>query len=141
MENPALQELFFKRLPGGLTIYIFFRIMVISVLLLYFIPLMIYWVFFCKLQYLVDIITGVFSFIFYTPTYLIILPTFAICRIDDITWGTKGLDSGVNTNNQNLSQTWKTIKIIQVSKYVFWNIIVGIILLVLSSNLYNLKDI
>lgn len=115
--------------------------MVISVLLLYFIPLMIYWVFFCKLQYLIDIITGVFSFIFYTPTYLIILPTFAICRIDDITWGTKGLDSGVNTNNQNLSQTWKTIKIIQVSKYVFWNIIVGIILLVLSSNLYNLKDI
>lgn len=88
-----------------------------------------------------EIILGVFSFIFYTPTYLIILPTFALCRIDDITWGTKGLDTDNNAKNQNLSQTWKTIKIIQVSKYVFWNIIVGAALLVLSSNLYFLKDL
>jgi chitin synthase len=40
-----------------------------------------------------DVIFGVVSFIYYTPTYLNILNTFALCRIDDISWGTKGLDA------------------------------------------------
>lgn len=124
-----------------MTIYLIFRAMVIAVLLLYFVPLLNYWIFFCRFKYLLDILLGVFSFIFYTPTYLIILPTFALCRIDDISWGTKGLDSGGNTKNQNLSETWKVIKIIQVAKYVFWNIIVGAALLILSTHLYNMKDL
>ncbi len=29
---------------------------------------------------------------FYVPTYINILQAFAFCRIDDLTWGTKGLD-------------------------------------------------
>lgn len=46
-----------------------------------------------------DVIFGTFSFLFYIPTYLNILNTFALCRIDDISWGTKGLDAEDNRNN------------------------------------------
>ena len=33
---------------------------------------------------------------FYGPTYLNILNIYSICRIDDISWGTKGLDATVS---------------------------------------------
>lgn len=29
------------------------------------------------------------AFLFYLPTYIHMLPIFAFCRIDDLTWGTK----------------------------------------------------
>lgn len=32
------------------------------------------------------------SFFFYAPTYLHILVIYAFCKIDDTSWGTKGLD-------------------------------------------------
>jgi len=41
---------------------------------------------------LIDIIFSAFSFMFYGPTYLNILNIYALSRIDDISWGTKGLD-------------------------------------------------
>jgi chitin synthase len=41
----------------------------------------------------VEMITSVFSYLFFTPTYINILSIFAFCRIDDLSWGTKGLDS------------------------------------------------
>lgn len=68
--------------------------MIVANIFLYFVPLLIYWVVFCKFQFLIEIIFGVFAFVFYTPTYVNILTTFALCRIDDISWGTKGLDAG-----------------------------------------------
>jgi chitin synthase len=37
-------------------------------------------------------ITSVLSYLFYAPTYINILQIFAFCRIDDLSWGTKGLD-------------------------------------------------
>lgn len=40
-----------------------------------------------------------FSFLFYNPTYFIILTFYSLCRIDDISWGTKGL------NSQNTQQS------------------------------------
>lgn len=82
---------------------------------------------------------GTFSFLFYTPTYLNVLNTFALCRIDDISWGTKGLDAE-NSKNQAMKQSWKSIKIIHVAKYVFWNITVGAAMLVVSSPI-NLKGL
>lgn len=46
----------------------------------------------------VEIVTSLFSYLFYTPTYVNILQIFAFCRIDDLSWGTKGLDAdGVNS--------------------------------------------
>jgi hypothetical protein len=37
---------------------------------------------------------GAFSFIFYGPTYLNILKIYSLYRIEDISCGTKGLESG-----------------------------------------------
>lgn len=76
---------------------------------------------------------GAFSFLFYGPTYLNILNIYSLCRIDDISWGTKGLDSGSN-KNAGLKDSWKLIKFVHVGKYVIWNIIVGVALLSLGSN-------
>lgn len=62
------------------------------------------------------------------------MPTFALCRIDDISWGTKGLDSA-STDDSEISRKWKNIKMFHVVKFVFWNVVVGIILIILSSNI------
>jgi chitin synthase len=40
----------------------------------------------------VELITSLLSYIFFSPTYINILQIFAFCRIDDLSWGTKGLD-------------------------------------------------
>lgn len=77
---------------------------------------------------------GAFSFLFYGPTYLNILNIYSLCRIDDISWGTKGLDSGAGGQNSKLKDSWKLIKFIHVSKYVFWNIVVAAIILSFGSS-------
>lgn len=58
--------------------------------------------------------------------------TFALSRIDDISWGTKGLDEEED-RNKDLKESWKSIKILHVAKYIFWNVTVGAAMLVLSS--------
>lgn len=71
-----------------------------------------------------------FAFFFYTPTYLILLNTYALCRIDDISWGTKGLDSHKATKKDDkIMETWKVIKFLYVAKLVFWNVVVAALLL------------
>lgn len=57
---------------------------------------------FCKFNFVIELLFSVFSFVFYTPTYLILLNTYAICRIDDISWGTKGLDADLNSTDAKL---------------------------------------
>lgn len=91
--NPALRDGFFNALPGGVTVFLAYKWMVVGVLGLYIIPIGIYVIFFCRFEFIGDMLFGVFSFMFYTPTYVNILSTFALCRIDDISWGTKGLDT------------------------------------------------
>lgn len=76
---------------------------------------------------------GSFSFLFFTPTYLNILNIYSLCRIDDISWGTKGLDTG-SDKNANLKGGWKLLKFLHVTKYVVWNIVFASILLTLGSN-------
>ena len=49
----------------------------------------------------VEMITSLFSYIYFSPTYINILQTFAFCRIDDLSWGTKGLDKDSKANNQD----------------------------------------
>ena len=82
----------------------------------------------------VEIVMGTLSFIFYAPTYLNILSVYALCRIDDFSWGTKGLmsDSEDKKNNE-VKKAWKTIKIIYVAKFVFWNAVMGAIFITLSN--------
>ena len=57
-----------------------------------------YVIIFCKGSFLVDVIFSTVSFLFYGPTYLNILNIYSLCRIDDISWGTKGLDTAGNVN-------------------------------------------
>lgn len=73
------------------------------------------------------------SFLFYTPTYLNILNIYSLCKMDDISWGTKGLDAKP-TQSASLLNSWRTIKYIHVSKYVIWNVIIGAVLLTLGAN-------
>jgi len=94
---------------------------------------MTYVILFKKFNILGEIIVGAFSFLFYSPTYLNILNIYSLCRIDDISWGTKGLDTG-SSKNDKLKDSWKLIKFVHVGKYVLWNIVFGITLLSLGAS-------
>ena len=80
-----------------------------------------------------EVLGGFLSFLFYTPTYLIILNTYSLCKIDDISWGTKGLDAKPKQSSKLLS-SWKLIKLIHVAKFVIWNTIVASVLVTLGSD-------
>lgn len=41
----------------------------------------------------VEMLTSLISYIYFSPTYINLLQIFAFARIDDLSWGTKGLDS------------------------------------------------
>lgn len=59
-------------------------------IVLHTIPIFVYSLLYKKFQILAEVIAGAASFLFYNPTYLITLNIYALCRIDDISWGTKG---------------------------------------------------
>lgn len=105
--------------------------MLIGSVAIYFVPLVLYWLFFCKVQPLCEVLLGYFSFLFYTPTYLNILNIYSLCKIDDISWGTKGLDAA-SSSGDGLADEWRLLKIIHVSKYMIWNIILAAVLLTLG---------
>ena len=72
---------------------IYLRTLIFFILFGHAIPII--WTF--NLKTYVECLTSLFSYLFYTPTYINMLQIFAFCRIDDLSWGTKGLDSdGVN---------------------------------------------
>ena len=76
------------------------RYVIIGIMALYAIPICIYTVMYKKFSIMVDIVFSAFSFIFYGPTYLNILSLYSLCRIDDISWGTKGLDKTDDNKNK-----------------------------------------
>jgi hypothetical protein len=59
---------------------------------IYIVPCILYGILYCRAKYLWEIITGVLSFLFYSPSYLNLLNIYAMSRIDDVSWGTKGFD-------------------------------------------------
>jgi chitin synthase len=96
---------------------------------------MLYLALFQKSNILWEIVMGAFSFIFYGPTYLNILNIYSLCRIDDISWGTKGLEAGSGGGkNAGLKDSWRLIKFSHVAKYVIWNIILAVVLLSFGSS-------
>jgi len=101
---------------------------------IYILPILTYLVLFKQVHVLWEIILGSVSFLFYGPTYLNILNIYALCRIDDISWGTKGLDGGASNQSSSLKDSWKLLKFVHVGKYVFWNIIVGVLILSFGSS-------
>ena len=120
-------------IPGGMKVIDALRWILVATTGVYILPILTYVFLFKKPNILFEVIMGAFSFLFYGPTYLNILNIYSLCRIDDISWGTKGLDSG-SGGNSKLKDSWKLIKFIHVAKYVFWNIIVGAIILSLGSS-------
>jgi chitin synthase len=119
--------------PGGMTVINALRWVLVGTTGIYVLPILTYVFLFKKTRILCQIIMGAFSFIFYSPTYLNILNIYSLCRIDDISWGTKGLESG-SGGNSKLKDSWKLIKFVHVAKYVFWNIIAGVLLLSFGSS-------
>ena len=104
-------------------------------MLFYIFPLVLYGIFFLRIKYFWEIVTGTISFLFYSPSYLNLLNIYALCRIDDISWGTKGLDASVGGKNAGLKDTWKIVKMIDVVKFFLWNTIIGSLFIVFDEYL------
>jgi hypothetical protein len=119
--------------PGGMATIDALRWILVGTTGIYIFPILIYICLFKKPNILWEIIMGAYSFLFYGPTYLNILNIYSLCRIDDISWGTKGLDSG-SGGNSKLKDSWKLIKFVHVAKYVFWNIVVSALILSFGSS-------
>lgn len=68
---------------------IYLRALILFVVVGFAIPII--WTF--SFRKSVEMITSLLSYIYFAPTYINILQSFAFCRIDDLSWGTKGLDS------------------------------------------------
>ena len=69
------------------------KVVMLSIFIFYIVAVLMYSFSFGTFRYIAETIKCTFSFIFYSPTYFIILTLYALCRMDDITWGTKGLDT------------------------------------------------
>jgi chitin synthase len=67
------------------------KIFLLCALGVYIIPILIYCILFKSMKIIIEILAGFIAFIYYVPSYLNILNIYALCRIDDISWGTKGL--------------------------------------------------
>lgn len=109
------------------------RWILVGSLVIYLVPITAYILLFGNVSILFQIALGGLSFLFYGPTYLNILNIYSLCRIDDISWGTKGLDTASSANSA-VKGSWKLIKFVHVAKYVIWNIILSVILLTLGSS-------
>jgi hypothetical protein len=122
-----------EALPGLGGLIDLLRYFIITSMGLYVFPIVLYGLFFLRFKYMWEILSGTFSFLFYAPSYLNLLNIYAMCRIDDISWGTKGLDASVGGKNVKLKETWKIVKMIEVAKFAFWNVTIGVILILFDS--------
>lgn len=126
-------QAFIQELPFPTSMLDSMRWIIISIIGLYALPVMIYCIIFRRFSFAIEMIFGAFAFLFFSPTYLIILNIYALSRINDISWGTKGLDANTGSKNSALEETWNIIRLLQIGKYLFWNIIAGLILLTLGA--------
>lgn len=74
-------------------------------------------------------LTSLFSYIYFAPTYINILQLFAFSRIDDLSWGTKGLDGETKTD---VMSSWERRKYIFVLQYIGTNVGISYILIQLT---------
>ena len=51
-----------------------------------------------------ELLSSILSFVFYSPSYINLFLIYAFCRIDDLTWGTKNINSTVETET-NIKET------------------------------------
>lgn len=83
----------------------------------------------CSFKKGVEMVTSVVSYIYFSPTYINILQVFAFCRIDDLSWGTKGLDS---EKRSEMMAEWERRKFVFVLQYVGSNVLLSYLLVQLS---------
>lgn len=102
---------------------------------MYAIPVIAFILLFGRVRIIVEALLCFPAFIFFTPTYLSILPIYALARINDISWGTKGLDAAAGKNVSHLQESWRQIRLIYVFKFLFWNIFFGIIFVSMGSTI------
>lgn len=124
---------FIQSIPGGQATVDAIRYVVLGIMGLYALPLLLYSILFCNIRVIFEVIAGALSFAFYTPTYLIILNIYSLCRMDDLSWGTKGLEAGESKDAAVLN-TWKIIRTIHVGKLLFWNILTAGLLIHFGSD-------
>lgn len=89
-------------------------------------PILLYTFAFGKFGILWDFFVGTMAYIFYFPTYAVVLPIYARCHLDNISSAI-----GLGARSGKLKDTWRIIKLMDVSKYFFWNVVVGVILIIL----------
>jgi hypothetical protein len=94
-----------------------------------YLPVFTYTFFFGKFGILWEVIVGTPSYIYYFPTYACIMPIYAKCRLDETSSASKGMLS----KNQKLRESWKIVKMIDVAKYLIWNIIIAVLLIFAQS--------
>ena len=75
----------------------------------------------------VDVIRGLVSYLFYTPLYVTIMPIYAFCQLDDLSWGTKGAGDHILKGNEKEKKLYqfKDFKIQNVIIWIALNIFVG----------------
>lgn len=96
-----------------------------------FLPAIFYSIIFGKFAILWEVVIGSLAYLFYVPTEYCILQMYARCRMDDV-FG----KNSAGLKNQKLRETWKVVKMVEVTKYFFWNSMVALVLLILHGKLY-----
>jgi hypothetical protein len=89
-------------------------------------PIFIYAFAFGKFGILWDFFVGSLAYIFYFPTYAVVVPIYSRCHLDDITSA-----AGLGAGSGKLKETWKIIKLMDVSKYFVWNVVVSVSLIIM----------
>ena len=93
---------FVRTLPFDPMLLDSMRWIILSIIGMYAIPVIIYCVMYRRISFGIDCVFGALAFLFFSPTYLCILNIYALARINDISWGTKGLDANQSTKNKTL---------------------------------------
>ena len=73
-------------------------------------------------------------YLYYMPTYLHIMVVYAFCRIDDLSWGTKGAHTSDPTGK---TKEYKDFKVDFVSTWLMSNAIISYIVIVVTSDPNN----
>ena len=107
------------------------RWLLLGSVLFYLIPIFLLAILFRRSKIIGEIMFGALSFLFYTPTYLLTLNIYSLCRMDSVSWGTKGIEQ-TSGKHANLQKKWRQIKFIHVVKYLIWNIILSSVMLSLG---------
>jgi chitin synthase len=77
---------------------------------------------------------GVPHYLYYMPTYLHIMVVYSFCRIDDLSWGTKGAHTSDPTGR---TKEYKDFKVEFVGKWLIANAIISYSVIVITSDPNN----